>query len=279
MNNNDFANFADFATFGAQDLGDHGGGQEEENMPPTGPPTVNTAHERERAALRIRARSFLPQVHIPRPELNAQQRNLGPPGGEFCMARFCSAQCVAASCAGFIRSESAGTADVDITNVRELTRQLRKIAIRNHPDRHPEARVGVEAAARATVRTQQTTLLLAMLEDHEYVSLRVHVEGATAGGADNGENEIQVVVLNRVHLDLTVQGLRDVIVEERPELLANRERLGMSVIGAPGRAETRLHVVGNAQTLRDLRVTRESALRVWVTPEGETASEWEAFSN
>ena len=198
------------------------------------------------------------------------------------MARFCSAQCVAASCAGFIRSLSDNPAeDLDITNIPELMRRLKRETVRNHPDRHPQARVGVEAAARATVNTQQTTLLLNMLEDHEYVSLRVHVEAAPltpGGGPTSAGND---VVLNRVHLDLTAQRLRDVIIEERPELAEFRERLGMSLTRAPGTAETRLNVNGgqNAQTLRDQQVTEMSTFRVWVTPDGEPASEWEAFSN
>jgi hypothetical protein len=45
----------------------------------------------------------------------------------------------------------------------DLARRLRAIAIRNHPDRNPAARVGEAAAARAVVVTQQATMLESML--------------------------------------------------------------------------------------------------------------------
>ena len=94
-------------------------------------------------------------------------------------------------------------------------------AARNHPDRHPAARVGVEAAARATLMTQQATFLLSMLEDHEYVALRVHVEvpAGAGGGPSSAGGE---VVLNRVHLAGTLSTHRT-----HPTFLRSSTRLSL----------------------------------------------------
>jgi hypothetical protein len=248
-----FIDFANFAAFSTETIDEEGETTDEDGdgsrdgsgglgSQPAGPPTMNTAYERERVALLRRTAPFLPQTHIPRAGLNAHQQTLGPLAGEFCRPKFCALQCVAASCAGFLRAEALSQNDnnadqvVDITDIAALTRRLRRITIRNHPDRHLAARVGSEVAAKATLLTQQATFLESMLEDHEYVALRVRVDvRAPAGGGVDGANDLDaaggvvMVVLTRVHLSLTFEQLRDTIVEERPELAGRAQHLACTV--------------------------------------------------
>jgi hypothetical protein len=251
---------------------------------PEGPPSVNTAHDLARAAMRHDVEPLLPRAHEPRAGLTEHQRRLGPPAGEFCLPRFCSPRCVAASCAAFIRAcGSNPDAEIDLADVGGITRQLRKITIRNHPDRNSVARVGELKSAMATVLTQQATFLESMLEDHEYVAVRVGVDtSALAGtnGGDAGPPSVgsTSVVLNRVHLASTAEQLRDLVVEERPELAEARDRLAVGMTRAPGLPETRLHFGhgAGAVTLRELEVDRETVFRVWAQTEAEM--EWEMFS-
>ena len=81
-----------------------------------------------------------------------------------------------------------------------------------------------------------------------------------------------------MHLASTVEQLRDLVVEERPELAEARDRLAVGMTRAPGLPETRLHFGhgAGAVTLRDLEVDRETVFRVWVQTEAEM--EWEMFS-
>ena len=150
-----------------------------EPHPPSGPVSANTAHEAARAQMLRACTGLLPSPHAPREGLTAHQKKLGPPPGDFCRPRFCSRECVAASCAGFIQAcggaASAGGPPLDLADVPALTKALKKIAIRNHPDRHSAQRVGAEKAASATVLTQQVSFLQSMLEDFEYVPARVAV--------------------------------------------------------------------------------------------------------
>lgn len=116
-------------------------------------------------------RASLPTTHVPRAGLTpAQARALGPAPGDFCAARYCARVCVESTCAAFARRfgdvdggvETQSPSDSD---AGALARRLRKIAIRNHPDRHRAERVGMEAWARATAVTQQATLLESMLRE------------------------------------------------------------------------------------------------------------------
>ena len=289
-----FADFADFDSAAAAGASGFSGGKSPgadvvgsapaSPTEPEGPPSVNTAHDLAREAMRRDVEPFLPRAHEPRAGLTEHQRRLGPPAGEFCLPRFCSQRCVAASCAAFIRAcGSNPDVDIDLADVGGITRQLRKITIRNHPDRNSVARVGELKSAKATVLTQQATFLESMLEDHEYVAVRAGVDASALAGTNGGDAgppsaDSTSVVLNRVHLASTVEQLRDLVVEERPELAEARDRLAVGMTRAPGLPETRLHFghgVG-AVTLRDLEVDRETVFRVWVQTEAEM--EWEMFS-
>ena len=103
--------------------------------------------------------------------------------------------------------------------------------------------------------------------------------GTNGGDAGPPSADSTSVVLNRVHLASTVEQLRDLVVEERPELAEAREicaRRGERR-HARRRPEARLplgHGAG-AVTLRDLEVDRETVFRVWVQTEAEM--EWEMF--
>ena len=289
-----FADFADFDSAAAAGASGFSGGKSPgadvvgsapaSPTEPEGPPSVNTAHDLAREAMRRDVEPFLPRAHEPRAGLTEHQRRLGPPAGEFCLPRFCSQRCVAASCAAFIRAcGSNPDVDIDLADVGGITRQLRKITIRNHPDRNSVARVGELKSAKATVLTQQATFLESMLEDHEYVAVRAGVDASALAGTNGGDAgppsaDSTSVVLNRVHLASTVEQLRDLVVEERPELAEARDRLAVGMTRAPGLPETRLHFGhgAGAVTLRDLEVDRETVFRVWVQTEAEM--EWEMFS-
>ena len=174
--------------------------------PPSGPVSANTAHETARAQMLRACAGLLPSPHAPREGLTEHQKKLGPPPGDFCRPRFCSRACVAASCAGFIQAcGGAASAGLVSADASALTKALKKIAIRNHPDRHSAQRVGVEKAASATVLTQQVSFLQSMLEDFEYVPARVAV---SSGGAEPGTQANETVVLPRVHLGATTAQLR-----------------------------------------------------------------------
>ena len=244
-----------------------------EPHPPSGPVSANTAHEAARAQMLRACTGLLPSPHAPREGLTAHQKKLGPPPGDFCRPRFCSRECVAASCAGFIQAcggaASAGGPPLDLADVPALTKALKKIAIRNHPDRHSAQRVGAEKAASATVLTQQVSFLQSMLEDFEYVPARVAV---SSGGAEPGTQANETVVLPRVHLGATTAQLRDGVIEERPELAAKRDSLGLALCSAPGAAETTVAI--GATTLRELGVTKDSTFRMWTWTAAEKS--WEA---
>ena len=244
-----------------------------EPHPPSGPVSANTAHEAARAQMLRACTGLLPSPHAPREGLTAHQKKLGPPPGDFCRPRFCSRECVAASCAGFIQAcggaASAGGPPLDLADVPALTKALKKIAIRNHPDRHSAQRVGAEKAASATVLTQQVSFLQSMLEDFEYVPARVAV---SSGGAEPGTQANETVVLPRVHLGATTAQLRDGVIEERPELAAKRDSLGLALRSAPGAAETTVAI--GATTLRELGVTKDSTFRMWTWTAAEKS--WEA---
>ena len=236
---------------------------------PDGPVSANTAHENARAEMLRSCAGLLPSPHAPRDGLTAHQKKLGPPPGDFCRPRFCSRECVAASCAGFIRACGATQSAVDLADLTAITKALKKIAIRNHPDRHSAARVGEAKAATATVLTQQVSFLQSMLEDFEYVPVRVAV---SSGGAEPGTQANETVVLPRVHLGATTAQLRDGVLEERPELAASRENLGLALAAAPGAAEKTVQI--GATTLRELGVTKDSTFRMWTWTAAEKS--WEA---
>ena len=238
--------------------------------PPSGPVSTNTAHETARAQMLRACAGLLPSPHAPREGLTEHQKKLGPPPGDFCRPRFCSRACVAASCAGFIQAcGGAASAGLVSADASALTKALKKIAIRNHPDRHSAQRVGVEKAASATVLTQQVSFLQSMLEDFEYVPARVAV---SSGGAEPGTQANETVVLPRVHLGATTAQLRDGVIEERPELAAKRDSLGLALRSAPGAAETTVAI--GATTLRELGVTKDSTFRMWTWTAAEKS--WEA---
>ena len=118
-------------------------------------------------AVHAETRASLPTTHVPRAGLTpAQARALGPAPGDFCAARYCARVCVESTCAAFARRfGDGGDASSPRMDADALARRLRKIAIRNHPDRHRAERVGMEAWARATAVTQQATLLESMLRE------------------------------------------------------------------------------------------------------------------
>ena len=158
---------------------------------------------------------------------------------------------------------------MDLADLTSITKSLKKIAIRNHPDRHSAQRVGEAKAATATVLTQQVSFLQSMLEDFEYVPVRVAV---SSGGAEPGTQTNETVVLPRVHLGLTTAALRDGVLEERPELATSRENLGLALLAAPGEAEKTVAI--GLTTLRELGVTKDSLFRMWTWTAAEKS--WEA---
>jgi len=93
------------------------------------------------------------------------------------------------------------------------------------------------------------------------------------GPGRSGPTSSTSVFLNRVHVGVTLEDLRDMILEERPELSAFRARLGMSLVAEPGQREVQLSMgEGGAHakcTLRSLGVARGSAFKVWVLTSGE----------
>jgi hypothetical protein len=244
-------------------------GQQKGQTSPGGPVSANTALENARAEMLRSCAGLLPSPHLPRDGLTAHQKKLGPPGGDFCRPRFCSKECVVKSCAGFISACGVSQSAVDLTDLPSITKSLKKIAIRNHPDRHSAARVGEAKAATATVLTQQVSFLTSMLEDFEYVPVRVAV---SSGGAEPGTQANETVVLPRVHLGATTAALRDGVLEERPELAGSRENLGLALLAAPGAAEKT--VVIGLTTLRELGVTKDSLFRMWTWTAAEKS--WEA---
>ena len=220
----------------------------------------STLYELARANLLRRVQLHLPKVHNPRPGLTEHQKTLGPSSGEFCRSRFCSLECIAASCTGFIRAAGSNIDD-DIKNIDEINRHLRKIIIRNHPDRNSVARVGEVSAAEATVLTQQATSLESMLAEQQYIALTIQIDlqpcppyrFATTGNTSS----VDVLALSRVHLALTLEQLRDCIVDERRELLPYKDELQLSLLQAPEKHELRVYF-GTGQTLREMNLDHDS---------------------
>ena len=235
-----------------------------------GPVSTNTAYENARSAMRCECEKLLPKTHVPRDGLTAHQKKLGPPPGDFCRPRFCSPECVASSCAGFIKAcGGSALGDMNLTDVTVIQKALKKMAIRNHPDRHSVARVGEAKAATATVITQQVSFLQSMLSDFEYLPVRVVVWGELS---DTKSQKSETVVLPRVHVGASLLQLVEFVLEERPELGAVREKLGCAFSKTPGGNETTLTV--GPTTLRDLGVTKDSVFQMWVQTEAEKS--WEA---
>jgi hypothetical protein len=253
-----------------------------------GPASAGTALGLANEEIAERVRPFLPRAHVPRDGLTAHQRTLGPPGGEFCQPRFCHPRCVSASCVAFTNafSPNSGQSLSEDADAMAITRSLKKLVIRNHPDRNSVDRVGARKAATATALTQRATSLLAMLEEHEYVNLVADVppSGDRAGGGGPASSVDQRVTLNRVHLGTTPSQLLDAVLEERPELRASRDRLAMAFVDGPRATSTRVSPSaggeGRQKTLRELGVTRESAFRVWVEEKNDPTGSgaWEPFA-
>ena len=223
-----------------------------------------------REELRNNLKAFLPKVHVPREGLTPAQLRLGPGPGELCVPGFCSAMCVASAAVGFVQYASPGTAPVDPGNVPGIIKSLRKIAIRNHPDRNSVAKVGENQAAKAKVITAQATNMESLLDEFEHVNVRVHVDVPTGPG--EGPSSATSFVLNRLHLGASTEQLMDLVLEERPELRSRRDGLAISFAAAPGRPEMRLPI--DASTLRSWEVSRASVFRVWVP-----APDWMAFES
>ena len=186
-------------------------------------------------------------------------------------------------------SPNSGQSLSEDADATAITRSLKKLVIRNHPDRNSVDRVGARKAATATALTQRATSLLAMLEEHEYVNLVVDVppSGDRAGGGGPASSVDQRVTLNRVHLGTTPSQLLDAVLEERPELRASRDRLAMAFVdgarargGASTRASPSAGGEGRQKTLRELGVT--SAFRVWVEEKNDDpihgSGAWEPFA-
>lgn len=258
--------FANFESFGEDP--DEGAGPEAGDAA-MGPPTVNTALMRERTAMLGRSFKFLPQAHVARAGIPERALKLRPGAGEFC-TRFCSRECVANSCRGFLRAEDGGGGEVpNIDDIPALKKRLKRIAIRNHPDRHREATVGIEAAARARALTEQANNLQSLLDDHNYLKLHVQVEVAANTGGPMSIGEM------RLFRQLTAAELLDSIIAERPEhLKPRRERLRMGVIRVPGQPAEVLDL-RSTRTLEDLNVAT-GTIRVW---EEAPTDDWEAFMN
>jgi hypothetical protein len=259
----------DFSDVAAASPPEPTSGQRNDQTSPGGPVSANTALENARAEMLRSCAGLLPSPHLPRDGLTAHQKKLGPPPGDFCRPRFCSKECVVKSCAGFIMACGVSQTSVDLKDVTLITKSLKKIAIRNHPDRHSAQRVGEAKAATATVLTQQVSFLTSMLEDFEYVPVRVAV---SSGGAEPGTQANETVVLPRVHLGATTAALRDGVLEERPELAGSRENLGLALLAAPGEAEKTVAI--GLTTLRELGVTKDSLFRMWTWTAAEKS--WEA---
>ena len=178
--------------------------------------------------------------------------------------------CVASAAVGFVQYASPGTAPVDPGNVPGIIKSLRKIAIRNHPDRNSVAKVGENQAAKAKVITAQATNMESLLDEFEHVNVRVYVDVPTGPG--EGPSSATSFVLNRLHLGASTEQLMDLVLEERPELGSRKDRLAISFAAAPGRPEMRLPI--DASTLRSWEVSRASVFRVWVP-----APDWMAFES
>ena len=228
-----------------------------------------------------RVHLHLPKMHIPRPGLTELQRTLGPLPGDFCRPKFCSARCVASSCAAFIRVAGHNiSVDLDLHDTDVIKRHLRKIVIRNHPDKNSVERVGEVASANATVLVQQATFLESMLAESEYVALSVHVdirllppEGIrTSGNLPSDE----IVFLSRVYLGLTLEQLIDIITVERQELASYKAKMQVSMSRTPGEPEMRM-CFGTGKTLRDLNVDSKSLFRIRVSTKAE--SKLDFFTN
>ena len=228
-----------------------------------------------------RVHLHLPKMHIPRPGLTELQRTLGPLPGDFCRPKFCSARCVASSCAAFIRVAGHNiSVDLDLHDTDVIKRHLRKIVIRNHPDKNSVERVGEVASANATVLVQQATFLESMLAESEYVALSVHVdirllppEGIrTSGNLPSDE----IVFLSRVYLGLTLEQLIDIITVERQELASYKAKMQVSMLRTPGEPEMRM-CFGTGKTLRDLNVDSKSLFRIRVSTKAE--SKLDFFTN
>ena len=222
-----------------------------------------------REELKNNLKAFLPKVHVPREGLNTTQLRLGPGPGELCVPGFCSALCVATAAVGFVQYASPG-APCDPNNVPNIIKSLRKIAIKNHPDRNSVAKVGDLKAAKAKVITQQATSMESLLDEFEHVAVRVYVD--VAAGVGDGPSSTTSFVLNRLPLGASTEQLRDLIMEERPELRMRRDQLAVSLTLSPGASEERIPIDGT--TLRSWEVTRASVFRVWVP----TQPDWMAFT-
>ena len=222
-----------------------------------------------REELKNNLKAFLPKVHVPREGLNTTQLRLGPGPGELCVPGFCSALCVATAAVGFVQYASPG-APCDPNNVPNIIKSLRKIAIKNHPDRNSVAKVGDLKAAKAKVITQQATSMESLLDEFEHVAVRVYVD--VAAGVGDGPSSTTSFVLNRLPLGASTEQLRDLIMEERPELRMRRDQLAVSLTLSPGGSEERIPIDGT--TLRSWEVTRASVFRVWVP----TQPDWMAFT-
>ena len=140
-----------------------------------------------------------------------------------------------------------------------------------HVGNPPDGRACAEAERRgidlSDLRARQVRKL--DFEDFEYVPARVAV---SSGGAEPGTQANETVVLPRVHLGATTAQLRDGVIEERPELAAERDSLGLALRTAPGAAETTVAI--GATTLRELGVTKDSTFRMWTWTAAEKS--WEA---
>lgn len=238
---------------------------------PTDPnPPEDDVADVAREELRSNLKAFLPKVHVPREGLTPAQLRLGPGPGELCVPGFCSAMCVASAAVGFVQYASPGAPPVDPANVPGIIKSLRKIAIRNHPDRNSVAKVGENQAAKAKVITAQATNMESLLDEFEHVNVRVHVDVPTGPG--EGPSSATSFVLNRLHLGASTEQLMDLVLEERPELRSRRDGFAISFAAAPGRPEMRLPI--DASTLRSWEVSRASVFRVWVP-----APDWMAFES
>ena len=222
-----------------------------------------------REELKNNLKAFLPTVHVPREGLNIELLRLGPGPGELCIPGFCSALCVASAAVGFVQYASPG-APVDPNNVPNIIKSLRKIAIKNHPDRNSVAKVGDLKAAKAKVTTQQATSMESLLDEFEHVAVRVYVD--VAAGVGDGPSSTTSFVLNRLPLGASTEQLRDLVLEERPELRTRRDQLAVSFVSSPSASEERIPIDGT--TLRSWEVTRASVFRVWVP----TQPDWMAFT-
>jgi hypothetical protein len=109
-----------------------------------------------------------------------------------------------------------------------------------------------------------------LLDEFEHVAVRVYVD--VAAGVGDGPSSTTSFVLNRLPLGASTEQLRDLIMEERPELRMRRDQLAVSLTLSPGASEERIPIDGT--TLRSWEVTRASVFRVWVP----TQPDWMAFT-